>query len=151
MQAGLDKLHDLVVITELVPLATPIHRIIYVNEAFENHTGYSRREVIGRSPGLLQGQGTQQTELSRIRLALRESKPVHAELINYKKDGTLFWLELDITPIKDTQDVATHWVSVARDVTLRKSSEEEIEYLAFYDPLTQLPNRQMLRSGSSAR
>lgn len=144
MQAGLDKLHDLVVITELVPLATPIHRIIYVNEAFENHTGYSRREVIGRSPGLLQGQGTQQTELSRIRLALRESKPVHAELINYKKDGTLFWLELDITPIKDTQDVATHWVSVARDVTLRKSSEEEIEYLAFYDPLTQLPNRQML-------
>jgi diguanylate cyclase (GGDEF)-like protein/PAS domain S-box-containing protein len=144
LQAGLDKLHDLVVITELVPLATPIHRIIYVNEAFENHTGYSRREVIGRSPGLLQGQGTQQTELSRIRLALRESKPVHAELINYKKDGTLFWLELDITPIKDTQDVATHWVSVARDVTLRKSSEEEIEYLAFYDPLTQLPNRQML-------
>ncbi|MFN5940244.1 MAG: putative bifunctional diguanylate cyclase/phosphodiesterase [Polaromonas sp.] len=140
----MDKLHDLVVITELVPLATPIHRIIYVNEAFENHTGYSRREVIGRSPGLLQGQGTQQTELSRIRLALRESKPVHAELINYKKDGTLFWLELDITPIKDTQDVATHWVSVARDVTLRKSSEEEIEYLAFYDPLTQLPNRQML-------
>lgn len=144
LQAGLDKLHDMVVITEVMPLSTPTHRIVYVNQAFENHTGYSRREVIGRSPGLLHGQGSQPTELNRIRTALRDSQPVHAELINYKKDGTLFWTELDIAPIKDTQDVATHWVSVARDITLRKSTEDEIEHLAFYDPLTQLPNRQML-------
>lgn len=143
-QAGLDKLHDLVVITEVVPAKTPTHRIVYVNEAFENHTGYSRREVIGRSPGLLQGPDSQETELSLIGTALRDSKPVHAELINYKKDGTLFWIELDIAPIKDTQNVATHWVSVARDITLRKSTEQKIEYLAFYDPLTQLPNRRML-------
>lgn len=144
LHAGLDKLHDLVVITEVAPLSTPTHKIVYVNEAFEEHTGYSRREVMGRSPGLLQGQGSQQTELSRIRLALRKSQPIHAELVNYKKDGTLFWIELDITPIKDPQGVATHWVSVARDITLRKTAEEEIEYMAFYDPLTQLPNRQML-------
>ena len=144
LQAGLDKLHDLVVITEVAPLSRPVHKIVYVNEAFENHTGYNRREVIGRSPGLLQGQGSQQTELSRIRIALRKSKPVHAELVNYKKDGTLFWIELDIAPIKNAQGVTTHWVSAARDITLRKIAEEEIEFLAFYDPLTQLPNRQML-------
>ena len=144
LQAALDKLHDLVVITEVAPLNTPVHKIVYVNEAFENHTGYNRREVIGRSPGLLQGQGSQQTELSRIRIALRKSKPVHAELVNYKKDGTLFWIELDIAPIKNAQGVTTHWVSAARDITLRKIAEEEIEFLAFYDPLTQLPNRQML-------
>ena len=143
----MDKLHDLVVITKVVPVVptvTPSHKIVYVNEAFEKHTGYSQREVIGRSPGLLQGQGSQTTELSRISTALRESKPVHAELINYKKDGTLFWIELDITPIKDAQDVTTHWVSVARDITLRKSTEDKIEHLAFHDPLTQLPNRQTL-------
>ena len=123
---------------------TPTHRIVYVNEAFEKHTGYSRREVMGRSPGLLQGQGSQYAELSRIHTALQQSQPVHAELVNYKKDGTLFWIELDIVPLKTAEGVVSHWVSVARDITQRKIAEEEIEYLAFYDALTQLPNRQML-------
>ncbi len=144
LQASMAKLHDIVVITEVVLLDTPTHKIVYVNEAFEAHTGYSRREVMGRSPGLLQGQGSQYAEVNRIRIALRQSQPVHAELINYKKDGTLFWIELDIVPIKNTQDVTSHWVSTARDITQRKLEEEEIEYMAFYDPLTQLPNRQML-------
>ena len=144
LQAGMAKLNDIVVITEVDLLATPTHKIVYVNEAFEKHTGYSQLDVLGRSPGLLQGQGSQYAELSRMHLALEQSEPVHAELINYKKDGTLFWIELDITPIKDANGIATHWVSAARDITQRKIAEEEIEYLAFYDPLTQLPNRQML-------
>ncbi len=144
LKSSLAKLHDIVVITEVTPLDTPTNRIVYVNEAFEKHTGYSRSEVMGRSPGLLQGQGSQHAELSRIRLALRQSLPVHAELINYKKDGTLFWIELDIVPVKDAHDITTHWVSTARDITQRKVDEQEIEYMAFYDPLTQLPNRQML-------
>ncbi|MGB4115499.1 MAG: EAL domain-containing protein [Polaromonas sp.] len=138
------KLNDIVVITEVDRLATPTHKIVYVNEAFEKHTGYSQQDVLGQSPGLLQGKGSQYAELNRMRLALEQSEPVHAELINYKKDGTLFWIELDITPIKNAEGVATHWVSAARDITQRKIAEEEIEYLAFYDTLTQLPNRQML-------
>ncbi len=144
LETSMAKLHDIVVITEVVPQGTPVHRIVYVNEAFEAHTGYTRREVMGCSPGLLQGQGSQLKELSRIRIALQNSQPVHAELVNYKKDGTLFWIELDITPLKNAQGATSHWVSAARDVTQRKIAEEEIEYLAFYDPLTQLPNRQML-------
>ncbi len=138
------KLNNIVVITEVQPITTPRHKIVYVNEAFEKSTGYSQSEVVGRSPCLLQGQGTQHAELDRIQLALEQEHPVHAELINYKKDGTLFWIELDIAPIKDEVGVVTHWVSAARDITQRKIAEEEIEYLAFYDPLTQLPNRQML-------
>lgn len=144
LQASMAKLNDIVVITEVDLLAAPTHKIVYVNEAFEKHTGYSHQEVLGQSPGLLQGQGSQYAELNRIRLALEQSEPVHAELINYKKDGTLFWIELDITPIKNAEGIATHWVSAARDITQRKIAEEEIEYLAFYDTLTQLPNRQML-------
>lgn len=144
LQASMDKLHDIVVITQVGAAGRPVHKIVYVNEAFEKQTGYSRHEVMGRSPKLLQGQGSQQAELSRIRTALNDSAPVHAELINYKKDGSLFWIELDIVPIKMTGGITTHWVSTARDITQRKISEEEIEYLAFYDPLTQLPNRQML-------
>ena len=144
LQASMAKLHDIVVITKVDVQANPVHKIVYVNEAFEKHTGYSQQDVIGRSPGLLQGQGSQYLELNRIRLALEQSQPVHAELINYKKDGTLFWIELDIAPINNAEGIATHWVSAARDITQRKIAEEEIEYLAFYDPLTQLPNRQML-------
>ena len=144
LQASMAKLHDIVVITEVDSLAKPTHKIVYVNEAFEKHTGYSTHDVIGRSPSLLQGQGSQHAELKRVRLALKQSQPVHAELINYKKDGTLFWIELDIAPLVNAQGIATHWVSAARDITRRKIIEEEIEHLAFYDPLTQLPNRQML-------
>jgi len=144
LQASMAKLNDIVVITEVEPRGNPTHKIVYVNEAFEKHTGYSKHDVIGRSPSLLQGQGSQHAELNRIRLALERSQPVHAELINYKKDGTLFWIELDIVPLPNAEGIATHWVSAARDITQRKIEEEEIEYLAFYDPLTQLPNRQML-------
>ena len=138
------KLNDIVFITEVHTAGSPTHRFVYVNEAFETHTGYSRKEVMGLSPALLLKQGAQRVELARIRLALQQSQPVHAELINYKKDGTLFWIELDIVPIKTAAGIASHWVSTARDITQRKITEEEIEYLAFYDPLTQLPNRQML-------
>ena len=144
LQAGMAKLNDIVVITEVEPQGNPKHKIVYVNEAFEKRTGYSKHDVMGRSPSLLQGQGSQHAELIRIRLALEQSQPVHAELINYKKDGTLFWIELDIVPLLNAEGIATHWVSAARDITQRKIEEEEIEYLAFYDPLTQLPNRQML-------
>ncbi len=144
LRDSMAKLNNIVVITEVQPLVTPRHKIVYVNEAFEKSTGYCNSEVMGRSPGLLQGQGSQPAELTRIHLALEQSIPVHAELINYKKDGTLFWIELDIAPVKNDEGVVTHWVSAARDITQRKIAEEEIEYLAFYDPLTQLPNRQML-------
>lgn len=138
------KLNTIVVITEVHPLVAPTHRIVYVNDAFEEHTGYSKAEVFGRSPDLLQGSGSQFYELNRIHLALKQSQPVHSELINYKKDGTLFWIELFIAPIKNELGITTHWVSAGRDITQRKISEKQIEYLAFYDQLTQLPNRQKL-------
>ena len=105
LQASLAKLNDIVVITEVDVLTSPTHKIVYVNEAFEKHTGYSQLDVMGRSPSLLQGQGTQYAELHRIHLALGQSEPVHAELINYKKDGTLFWIELDIAPIKNAEGI----------------------------------------------
>ena len=144
LQACISKLNSIVIITKVDRTSRPTHRIVYVNEAFEKYTGYSQLDVLGRSPSLLQGQGSQLVEVNRIRLALEQSLPVHSELINYKKDGTLFWIELDIAPINNAQGTATHWVAAARDITERKIAEEEIEYLAFYDPLTQLPNRQML-------
>ena len=144
LQTSMAKLNDIVMITQMCFPDEPNHKIVYVNEAFEKHTGYSRQDVMGRSPRMLQEQGSQYAELSRIRTALSQLKPIHTELINYKKDGSLFWIEMDIVPIQSAEGEVTHWVSTARDITQRKTAEEEIEYLAFHDPLTQLPNRQLL-------
>jgi diguanylate cyclase (GGDEF)-like protein/PAS domain S-box-containing protein len=144
LQTSISRLNDIVLITEAGAVDAPGPRIVFVNEAFERQTGYSPGEVLGQSPRLLQGPRTQRAELDRIRLALEQARPVRAELINYKKNGEEFWLELDIVPVDYFNRGLTHWVAVARDITARKAAEEEIEHLAFYDALTQLPNRQLL-------
>ncbi len=144
LQTSISRLNDMVLITEASSVDAPGPRIVFVNDAFERHTGYSPRDVLGQSPRLLQGPNTQRGELDRIRSALQEARPVRAELINYKKDGTPFWLELEIVPVDYFSRGLSHWVSVARDITARKEAENKIEHLAFYDALTQLPNRQLL-------
>ena len=144
LQTSISRLNDIVLITEAASIDAPGPRIVFVNDAFEIHTGYSREEVLGKSPRLLQGPQTQRAELDRIRSALQKAQPVRAELINYKKNGDPFWLELEIVPVDYFSRGLTHWVSVGRDVTERKAADDEIERLAFYDTLTQLPNRQLL-------
>jgi diguanylate cyclase (GGDEF)-like protein/PAS domain S-box-containing protein len=144
LMTSISRLNDMVFITEAKTLNAPGPRIVFVNDAFERLTGYSREEVLGRTPRLLQGPLTQRSELDRIRAALQQAHAVRAELINYKKNGELFWLELDIVPVDYFGRGLTHWVAVARDITARKGAEDEIEHLAFYDTLTQLPNRQLL-------
>ncbi|MDO9358371.1 MAG: diguanylate cyclase, partial [Polaromonas sp.] len=144
LQTSISRLNDIVLITDASPLDPPGPRIVFANDAFERLTGYSQAEVLGRTPRLLQGRRTQRSELDRIRLALEQSSQVRAELINYKKNGELFWMELDIVPVDYFQRGVTHWVAVGRDITQRKVAEDEIEHLAFYDALTQLPNRQLL-------
>ena len=144
LQTSVAHLNDIVLITEAPTHASADQRIVFVNDAFERQTGYSRQEVLGRTPRLLQGKRTQRSELSRIRLALQLTQPVRAQLINYRKNGEAFWIEVDIVPVEYSGRGPTHWVSVARDITERKAAVDEIEHLAFYDVLTRLPNRQLL-------
>ena len=146
LQTSVAHLNDIVLITEAPTHASPDQRIVFVNDAFERQTGYSRQDVLGRTPRLLQGKRTQRSELTRIRLALEQAQPVRAELINYRKNGETFWIELDIVPVERSVRGPAHWVSVARDITERKAAIDEIEHLAFYDVLTKLPNRQLLMS-----
>ncbi|MEO5660207.1 MAG: EAL domain-containing protein, partial [Polaromonas sp.] len=144
LQTSISRLNDIVLITEAGALDAPGPRIVFVNDAFERRTGYRRDEVLGRAPRLLQGPLTQRGELDRIRTAMQQTLPVRAELINYKKNGELFWLELEIVPVDYFNRGLTHWVAVGRDITARKAAEDEIEHLAFFDTLTQLPNRRLL-------
>jgi diguanylate cyclase (GGDEF)-like protein/PAS domain S-box-containing protein len=144
LEGSIARLNDIVIITEAAPFRAPGPRIVFVNDAFERRTGYTRDEVVGQSPRFLQGPDTQRPQLDRIRAALEQWERVRVDLINYTKAGEPYWVDLDVSPVWDEARRLTHWVAVGRDITERKRDEEKIQYLAFYDPLTQLPNRQML-------
>ncbi len=120
------RLNDIVVITEGEPIAAPGPRIVFVNEAFERLTGYSAREALGQTPRMLQGPGSDQAALDRIRAALAARQPVREELLNYTKDGRPLWMEVDIVPLADDRGRYTHWIAVERDVTARKQFESEL-------------------------
>jgi PAS domain S-box-containing protein len=124
LQLAIERISDTVLITEAEPLGEPGPRIQFVNDAFTRSTGYTAEEAIGRSPRILQGPGTERAELDRIRAALQTWQPVREELLNYRKDGTPFWIELDITPLVDSDGFCTHWIAVQRDITERKAAEE---------------------------
>ncbi|MCJ7800313.1 MAG: PAS domain S-box protein, partial [Polaromonas sp.] len=138
LETCISRLNDIVLITDAGPVDEPGHRIVFVNDAFERHTGYSREEAMGRSPRFLQGPRTQRAELDRIRTKLDSWEPVRAELINYTKSGQEFWIELDMVPIADSSGWSTHWVSVERDITRRKLAEQafmesEQRYAALFE------------------
>ncbi len=107
-------------------------KILYVNSGFTHMTGYSAAEVMGRTPCLLQGAETDPSQLAKITAALSHQKPIQVELLNYRKDGSEFWVELTVVPIADRKDRYTHWVAVQHDITEHKKTE----------PLCS-PNRQM--------
>ncbi|MDB5752626.1 MAG: signal transduction protein : sensor, domain [Ramlibacter sp.] len=144
LEGSIARLNDIVIITEAAPFRAPGPRIVFVNDAFVRRTGYSRDEVLGRSPRFLQGPDSQRAQLDRIRTGLEQWERVRVDLINYTKAGEPYWVDLDVSPVWDDARRLTHWVAVGRDITERKTAEEKIQYLAFYDPLTQLPNRQHL-------
>jgi PAS domain S-box-containing protein len=124
LETSVAHLSDIVLITEAEPLDEPGPRIVFVNDAFTRHTGYSRQEAMGRSPRFLQGPETDRSALSRIHTALAEARSVKEELINYRKDGSAFCIEIDVVPIADPHGRPTHFVAVQRDVTARKEAED---------------------------
>lgn len=121
------------------------HSIVYVNPAFERITGYPADEAIGHEGRFLVRDDLAQAGLEEIRTALRERRPAHAVLRNYRKDGSPFWNELSIAPISDSDaSEITHFVSIINDVSERIQYQEAIEHQATHDTLTGLANRALL-------
>ena len=125
LETCVDRLNDIVIITGAEPFDEVGPRILFVNDAFIRRTGYTRGEVLGQSPRLLQGPKTSRAELDRIRTALQKWQPVRAELINYTKSGEEFWVEIDIVPVAGSTGGYTHWVAVERDISERKNLEQQ--------------------------
>jgi PAS domain S-box-containing protein len=104
----------------------PDFPLVYVNPAFEVMTGYSLEEVVGRNCRFLQGEDRDQPGLAVIRQALRERRETTAVLRNYRKDGSAFWNELALSPIRDRYGVVTHFVGIQNDVTARIAFEDAL-------------------------
>ena len=119
--------------------------IIYVNPAFERITGYSAQEACGRNARFLMGTDTEQLGAQEIGAAVRELREGSAVLRNYRKDGTLFWNDLSIAPVRNPAGEATHFVGIINDITERKQYEEQLERQNNQDALTGLASRNRLR------
>ena len=145
LETAVSRLNDMVVITEAEAFDDAGPRIVFVNDAFERHTGYSRREVIGNTSRLLWGPKTQLAELDRIRAAMEKWERVRSEVVVYTKAGRELWLEIDITPITDETGRHTHWVAVERDVSERRQQQQEILGLN-----SELEDRVLLRTAQLA-
>ncbi|PSQ95853.1 MAG: hypothetical protein BRD55_09520 [Bacteroidetes bacterium SW_9_63_38] len=117
LQSAVNQTKEAVMITEGEPLDKPGPRITYVNPAFTEITGYEADDVIGKTPRILQGPKTEPWVLQRLRRRLEQGKRFEGEVINYKKDSTLYVNQWSIAPVKDDDGRITHWVSVQRDIT----------------------------------
>ncbi|MGF1479483.1 MAG: PAS domain S-box protein [Cyanophyceae cyanobacterium] len=127
LETAIEKANDIIVITEPeLELAVGGPKIIYVNQAFTEMTGYERDEVLGKTPRILQGPMTDPSVLGRLRQSLLKTGSFSAETINYRKDGQPFILEWKIASLQDEEENVIYWVASQRDVTQRRRLEKQV-------------------------
>ncbi len=140
-----EQLRSLSVAVEQSPVSvviTDLDGIIqYVNPKFEQVTGYTASEAVGQNPSVLKSGKTDQSVFDGLWRTLHEKKPWKGEFINRRKNGELFFEEAYISPVTDSNGAVSRYVAVKLDISERKQIEEQIQYMARYDNLTDLPNR----------
>lgn len=117
--------------------------ILRVNSAFTQITGYAAEEAIGKTPRLLKSGRHDADFYSAMWTSIQDAGVWHGEIWNQRKNGDVYPEQLTITAVKANAGQITHFVATLRDITLRKRLEQEVEQLAFFDPLTRLPNRRL--------
>lgn len=147
-----DQSVDGIIITDN---SKPDNPTIYVNRGFENLTGYRAQEVIGKNCRFLQGKENDQPALEVIREAIKKGENCIVILRNFRKDGSLFWNEFSLSPVRDKAEKVTHFIGVLKDVTARadmlkhlrqsklelQQANRQLSILALTDGLTGISNR----------
>lgn len=129
--------------------------LVYVNAGFERMTGYPAAELLGKSCRFLQGADTEQYEIAVLRDALQQGKSCRVTLRNYRRDGTLFWNELSLSPVHNEAGKLTHYIGIQQDVSARMMTDQHLREsnldlhmfnqqlytLAHTDPVAGISNR----------
>lgn len=123
LRKAIDKAHFSIVLTDPTQEDNPI---VYVNDAFEELTGYTKSEVIGRNCRFLQGERVDSERLLQFQEALENEEHLSIELRNYRKDGTMFWNQVTVTPIYDADGNLARYLGTQRDVTRRREHEQRL-------------------------
>ncbi len=132
---ALEQTADSVVITDNKGI------VEYVNPAFEGMTGFTRAEAIGKKPSIIKSGKHGLVFYKHLWETILEGGVFSDVFINRRKDGSLYYEEKTITPLKDAQGNITHFISTGKDITERMQTQERLHYLAHHDVLTELPNR----------
>ena len=126
LETAVDQAKEAVLITS-AQLDRPGPEILSVNPAFCEMTGYSQEEVLHQTPRILQGPNSDRAMLKRLREALDRGESFSGETVNYRKDGSEYYVEWDITPIRDDGGEIRHFLSIQRNVTARKLAENQLQ------------------------
>lgn len=126
LESVITNTKDAVLITDSNPIDMPGPRIIYVNNAFTEMTGYTAEEVIGKTPRILQGPKSNRQELQRLKASLRNWESCEVTLVNHRKDKSEFWVNINISPVADETGWYTHWVAIQRDITEKMLEEQKL-------------------------
>ncbi len=118
--------------------------ILRVNHAFTADTGYTAEEVVGRTPRVFKSGRHDAAFYRDMWAAIKNEGKWQGEIWDKRKNGEIYPKWLSISSVKGGDGIVTHYVASHIDITERKEAEEKIQHLAFYDPLTQLPNRRLL-------
>ncbi|MGD6818342.1 PAS domain-containing protein [Metabacillus sp. 113a] len=121
---ALDSSQTGIIITDPAAKENPI---VYMSKGFTDVTGYKEDEVIGKNCRFLQGEKTDQKEVDKIRTAVREKSSVSVTLLNYKKDGSQFYNQLNIDPIYLEDEDLYYFIGVQKDVTMEKHYQTLME------------------------
>jgi methyl-accepting chemotaxis protein PixJ len=123
------RVHDraIATVSEGIVISDPCqpgNPIIFCNPAFETITGYSAKEAIGRNCRFLQGSDTDPATIEQLRNAVREERECQVVIKNYRKDGTPFWNQLTISPVRDTTGQVINFIGVQADIKESQSHEQ---------------------------
>ena len=127
-----------------VIITDPEGVIEYVNPQFTRSTGYSREEVLGKRMNVLNSGCNSPAQYRVLWETILNGMVWKGELLNRRKSGELYWEQVSISPVRDDDGTITHFVGLQHDISETKRLEEQLNFLAYYDELTQLPNRTLL-------